>query len=345
MKQIRTVGVGLALVLLIAACAGDDKVFHTTAGEMSKDDVNNVLAHQHVFVEFGVDVPTAYVDSTPEEVYDVIGPLIDNVKDRGYGVFVDSTPEGVGFRPDIVKYVADTSGLPAMMVTGLYYDKYIPDWARNGTVDDIANWMIGQLNVGIGDTGVKAGWIKLSQGGDDTGPITEAEMKVLEAACEAQKETGAFVGSHILTSKTALAAQEAFTRFGCKADRFMWIHAPYTAFAEENGIDKLVEFADNGGWISHDFIGSQFWAAWLDGENPDERQIEWLNALIDAGHEDRLIIGTDTGWYDPGFPEGFVVEPYDQIVESFVPSMEAAGYSAELINKLMHENPWNAYSR
>jgi predicted metal-dependent phosphotriesterase family hydrolase len=39
------------------------------------------------------------------------------------------------------------------------------------------------------------------------------------------------------------------------------------------------------------------------------------------------------------------VEPYDQIVESFVPSMEAAGYSAELINKLMHENPWKAYSR
>ena len=70
-----------------------------------------------------------------------------------------------------------------------------------------------------------------------------------------------------------------------------------------------------------------------------------LDLVIEAGYEDQIIIGSDTGWYDPGFPPGFVVEPYDQIMESFIPDMRDAGYSEELITKLLHDNPWEAYSR
>ena len=70
-----------------------------------------------------------------------------------------------------------------------------------------------------------------------------------------------------------------------------------------------------------------------------------IKQLVDAGYEDQIIIGTDTGWYDPGFPKGFVVEGYSGIVKSFLPAMKNAGFSDALIRKLMHSNPWKAYSR
>ena len=66
--------------------------------------------------------------------------------------------------------------------------------------------------------------------------------------------------------------------------------------------------------------------------------------MIDAGYEDQIIIGSDTGWFDPGNP-GFLIEPYDQIMMSFLPDLRDAGFSEDLITKLLHDNPWAAYSR
>lgn len=344
MKHFRILGVLLALLLVVAACGDDDggRVFYTTAGELSEDEVGTILAHQHMFVEFGPTDPVAYLDPTPEEVYSVIGPMVEEVKALGYSVFVDPTMEGVGRRPDIVEYVADTSGLPAMMVTGFYWGDYIPTWVREATVEEITDWLLEELNEGVGDTDVQAGWIKLAHSWDG---ITPTEMKVLEAACDAALETNSSIGSHILSGATALAVIDALEGFGCDPGRFIWIHAPYTAFTEENGTASLLAAAEKGAFLSHDFIGSEFWAGWLDGNNTNERHLALLQQLIDAGYEDQIIIGSDTGWYDPGFPEGFVVEPYDQIMTSFVPAMEAAGFSDELIDKFLHDNPWNAYSR
>jgi phosphotriesterase-related protein len=315
--------------------------YYTTEGPLAEGQVGNILAHQHMFVEFGTTEPVAYLDSTPEEVYEVIGPMVMEAKNLGYSVFVDPTMEGVGRRPDIVEYVADTAGLPTMMVTGFYWDPHLPAWVRDAPVGDITDWLLEELNEGVGDTDVQAGWIKLSQ---SWGGITEDEMKVLEAACDAALETNAAIGSHILSSWTALDVIDALESFGCDADRFIWIHAPYTAFSEDDGADALLAAAERGAYISLDFIGSIFWAGWV-GDNSDARHLALLQQLIDGGYEDQIIIGSDTGWYDPGFPPGFVVEPYNQIMESFVPTMRDAGFSEELIRKFLHDNPWNAYSR
>ena len=188
---------------------------------------------------------------------------------------------------------------------------------------------------------MRAGFIKLSQ---SWGGITPDEMKILEAACAASLETGAAIGSHILSSSTALAVIDALEGFGCDPHRFIWIHAPYTAFTEAGGMDALLEAAFRGAYISDDFIGSNFWAAWLDGHNENSRHIELIETLVAAGYENQILIGSDTGWFDPANP-ALVIEPYNQIMTSFLPDARAAGFSEDLIYKLMHTNPWNAYSR
>jgi phosphotriesterase-related protein len=372
-------GAAGAALLLVATGAGaavaqdpDGRVFHTTAGPLTRDEIGNVLAHQHMFVEYGAHPPTAFADVDPEMVYEVIGPWLEEAKALGIGTFVDPTPLGVGRRPDIVKYAADRAGLPTMMVTGIYREPFMPDWVYEASVGEIADFFRTEFTEGVGDTGVPAGWIKVSQNG--TG-MTLTERKVLEAACIVARETGAAIGSHIAlwgssAGPTALAVMDALEGFGCPLDeqRFIWIHAGVEAGAAgsptevtdvvgvDSGMDYLMEALRRGAYLSLDSIGSPFWG----GTYADYADsIERIRQFVDAGYADRILIGSDTGWFDPGQPAGFELQQvdgtwtmvgdyagdYSMIPKEFVPAMREAGFSEELINKLMQDNPWNAYSR
>jgi phosphotriesterase-related protein len=369
---------GAALLMVTAGAGGalaqdaDGRVFHTTAGPLTRDQVGDVLAHQHMFVEFGANPPTAYVDADPEMVYEVIGPWLEEAKRLGIDTFVDPTPLGVGLRADIIKFVADRAELPTMLVTGIYREPFMPDWVYDASVDEIADFFRTELEDGVGDTGVPAGWIKVSQNG--TG-MTLTERRILEAACVVAQETGAAIGSHLAlwgssAGPTALAVMDALESDGCSLDeqRFIWIHAGVEAGATgsptevpdvvgaDSGMDYLMEALERGAYLSLDSIGSPFWG----GTYADyDDNIARIRQFVEAGYEDRIIIGSDTGWFDPGQPAGFELEQvdgvwtmvgdyagdYSMIPGEFVPAMRDAGFSEELVTKLMQDNPWNAYSR
>ena len=376
MRRSMIVAVALLAVLLVPAAAlgghggkrDDGKRFYTTAGPLKKGQVGNVLAHHHMFVELGAVPPVAYRDATPEKVYDVIGPWVKDAKALGIGVFVEFTPEGVGRRPDIVKYVADRAGLPTMLVTGIYREPFMPEWVYGASVAEIAAFMTKELKVGVGDTSVPAGLIKLSQ--NDTG-MTLTERKVLKAACAVSRKTGAAIASHITAGPTALSVMDALEGFGCPLDkhRFIWVHSQTAAGAagakleggtrtgRDPGFAYLLEAAGRGAYVSLDAIGSGYWGPALGGYDVN---IAWIKQLVAAGFQNRIIIGADTGWYDPGFPPGFeialgadgkwhpagnLMQDYRSVPAEFVPAMRAAGFPERLIKTLMHTNPWNAYSR
>jgi phosphotriesterase-related protein len=355
-----------------AALAQDERVFYTTAGPLTRDEIGEVLAHEHMLVEYGANPPTKYVDADPEKVYEVIGPWVEEAKALGIDVLVDPTPLGVGRRPDIIKYVADRAGLPTMMVTGIYREPFMPEWVHDASVEEIADFLREELEVGVGDTDVPAGWIKLSQ--NATG-MTLTERKILEAACIVAQETGAAIGSHLgqwgsTAGPTALSVMDALEGFGCPLDeqRFIWIHAGIDAAepgarieledvrAVDPGMDYLMAALERGAYLSLDSIGSPFWG----GTYADiADNVARIQQLVDAGYEDKLLIGSDSGWYDPAEIPGWELEQvdgvwtmvgdyagdYSSVPARLVPAMREAGFSDELITKLMQDNPWNAYSR
>jgi phosphotriesterase-related protein len=374
MRRSRSIAVATTVSVLATASAvgvgaqdEEGPVFHTTAGPLSRDEIGDVLAHHHIFVELGAVPPVAYLEADPEIVYQVIGPWLEDAKELGIGTFIEFTPLGVGRRPDIVQSVADRVGLPTMLATGIYREPYMPDWVYDATVDEIADFLRTELTDGVEETGVPAGFIKLSQ--NDTG-ITLTERKILEASCIAAQETGAAIASHITSGPVALAVIDALETFGCPLDqqRFIWVHSQLTAAAEgagleggervgvDPGFDYLLEALERGAYVSLDAIGSGYWT---DAYGGYDLNIGWIQTLADAGYEDKIIIGADTGWFDPGHPPGFEIEQVDgvwtsvgdlaqdyrSVPEEFVPAMREAGFDEELITKLMQGNPWGAFSR
>lgn len=384
MRSLRTrpfaLAVSVVLVLALVTAGGvlggggrgeGTQHYYTTAGPLAESQVSDVLAHHHIFVELGAVPPVAYKTASAEQVNSLVGPWLQDAKALGIGVFVEMTPEGVGRRPDIVKYVADQAGLPTMLVTGIYREPFMPDWVYGASVAQIADFMLKELTVGVEDTGVPAGIIKLSQ--NDTG-MTATERKVLQAACVAARKTNAAIASHITAGPTALSVMDALEGFGCPLDkyRFIWVHSMLTAAApgarleggrtgHDPGMDYLLAAVQRGAYVSLDAIGSNYWGPTYGGYDVN---IDWIRQLVAAGFEDKIIIGADTGWFDPGFPPGFKIiqladgrwvhdpadvpqymQDYRSVPAEFVPAMRSAGFSEALIHQLMHSNPWHAYSR
>ena len=320
-----------------------------------------------MFVELGAVPPMAYLEADPEIVLEVLRPWLESAKALGIGTFIEFTPEGVGRRPDIVKYVADEVGLPTMLVTGIYREPYMPDWAYTAHRRGDRRLPAHRADRGRDRHGVPQPASSSSRQ-NDTG-MTLTERKILEAACIVAKETGSAIASHITAGPTALSVMDALARFGCPQDevRFIWVHAMVTAAAEgaklegdrvgaDPGLEYLMAALERGAYVSLDGIGSGYWTDCYGGY---DLNIDWISQFVDAGYEDQIIIGADTGWFDPGQPAGFEIEQvdgvwtsvgdlaqdYDSVPGEFVPAMQDAGFSDELITKLMHGNPWSAFSQ
>jgi phosphotriesterase-related protein len=77
----------------------------------------------------------------------------------------------------------------------------------------------------------------------------------------------------------------------------------------------------------------------------DERFLELILKMLEAGFVDQLLLSHDRGWYDPSKPGGGTVKPYTYLSEVFLPKLRAAGVDADTVRKLTQDNPFAAFAR
>jgi phosphotriesterase-related protein len=185
--------------------------------------------------------------------------------------------------------------------------------------------MIGELQGEIEDSGVQAGWIKLSAGDDG---LTDCETKILRAAATAGRETNAVIGSHTIRGRVVRDQLNIIEEMGYTAERFIWIH---TQVEQEFALH--LEMARRGAWLEYDAIG-----------NHDEDDLANIQRLLDAGLGDHLLLSHDRGWYDPALPGGGVPKPYTYLPDQFLPKLRAIGVTEATIHQLTHANPYRAFA-
>ncbi len=307
----------------------DDLQLITTLGPKSADEMGMILPHEHVFVDLRTWDQPGYAQANSADVIELMGPELAQVRAMGVTAVVECSVVGIGRRADILKAVSEATDLPLVVPTGIYREPWIPDWAHAASSEELGEWMVGELQGEIEESGVQAGWIKLSAGDDG---LTACEAKILRAAAKAGRRTNAVIGSHTIRGAVLQDQLEIIEKAGYTAERFIWIHTQ-----SEPDFELHLEIARRGAWVEYDSIG---------GEDVDDQCfIEHILSLLQAGLGHRLLLSHDRGWYDPSQPGGGKPRPFTYINDSFLPKLRAAGVDQESIQQLTCVNPFRAFAR
>jgi phosphotriesterase-related protein len=302
----------------------------TTLGPRSSAELGLILPHEHIFVDLRTWDTPSYAQAETEEVVRLMAPELTKAQAAGVTAIVECSTVGVGRRADIDRAVSEAANLPLLIPTGIYREPWVPDWAHAASEAELAEWMLGELQGEIEQSGVQAGWIKLSAGDDG---LTACETKILRAAVTAARATNAVIGSHTIRGWIVRDQLDIVEAMGHAPERFIWIHTQ-----AEPDFELHLEMGRRGAWLEYDAIGN------IDIEN-DEYYIQRIRRVLDSGLGDQLLLSHDRGWYDPALPGGGVPKPYTYLPGQFLPKLQASGVDEETIYQLTHINPFRAFAR
>ncbi|WP_423065621.1 phosphotriesterase family protein [Devosia sp. CN2-171] len=303
------------------------KLLHTTLGPMRADELGMILPHEHVFVDLRTPDKPGYAEADPADVVRLMAPQIEALKARGVTAIVECSTGGVGLRVDIDLAVSKATGFPIVVPTGNYREPWIPHWVREASEAELAERFYRDLAVGVGDTGVKAAWIKISAGDDGITPLEEA---ILRAAARAAGRTGAVIGSHTIKGRVVMDQLDIIEAEGYRADRFISIHSQ-----AETDFGLNLAVAERGAWIEYDHVGRE----------PDDEVAALILRALDAGKAKQMLISHDLGWYDPAQPAGGTPRPYTHLSDVTLPLLRTRGVDEEVIRQLTVINPFEAFAR
>ena len=303
------------------------KHLYTTLGPLPKERLGMILPHEHVFVDLRTPDQPGYAQAEAADVVALMGPQIEAIKAQGITALVECTTGGVGRRADIDLAVSEATNFPLVVPTGNYREPWIPDWVRDASVEELERWMRRELDQGMDETGVRAGWIKISAGDDG---ITALEERILRAASGAGVATNAVIGSHTIKGRVVMDQLDVLESEGYRPERFISIHTQ-----AEPDFTMHQAVAARGAWIEYDHVGRE----------PDEDVVALIRQALDAGLAAQLLLSHDLGWYDPAQPGGGVPRPYTALVDRILPMLRASGVDEATITLLTETNPFNAFAR
>lgn len=303
------------------------KQLFTTLGPFRKEQLGMILPHEHVFVDLRTPDQPGYAQAEADDVVALMAPQIEAIKAQGITALVECSTGGVGLRVDLDLAVSKATNFPIVVPTGNYREPWIPDWVSKASEAELEAAMLRDLTEGVGDTGVKAAWIKISAGDDG---ITPLEARILRAAARAAKATNAVIGSHTIKARVVMDQLDIIEAEGYTASRFISIH---TQAEPDFEMHKAV--ARRGAWIEYDNLGYV----------PDEESVPRILKALEAGLGGQLLLSHDMGWFDPALPGGGVPKPYTHLVASVLPKLRAAGVDEAMIMRLTQTNPFEAFAR
>jgi phosphotriesterase-related protein len=301
--------------------------FETTRGPVLADGLGIVLPHEHIFTDLRGPTTPGYGQANAADVVRVMAPLLTDARNKGVGVLIECSSIGVGRNVAIIAQVAEVSGLPVVVPTGVYgRANFAPPEHRNMTEDELTTLFVSEIRDGIEGTGIKAGFIKIATG---DGPMNALEEKFLRAAGRAASETGAAIASHTPLGSNAVRQVDILQSID-PAIRFIWVHAQ-----NESNRSLHLQLAARGVYIEFDSLG------WNPGQ--DSTYITAVQNLLNAGYGDRILLSHDAGWYQPGSANGGTQKPFTYLINTFIPKLRDAGINDATIRMITQTNPVRAF--
>jgi phosphotriesterase-related protein len=222
------------------------------------------------------------------------------------------------------------------MGSGYYAASSHPPDMDTRSEDSITREIIADITVGVADTGVRSGIV------GEIGcswPWTANEQKVLRAAAEAAKVTGAVLTIH--PGRDAAAPQihlKMIRQTGLGFDRVVMCHVERTV----DTADGLKELAETGCYLEYDLFGIEISHYPMSAfELPsDAERMRQIMGLIDGGYLERVLISHDIAFKVRLVRYGG--HGYAHILRHIVPRLRKRGLGDKEIRTLLVDNPARA---
>lgn len=307
-------------------------IVRTVLGDIEPGALGATYMHEHLIIDSPLvedRMPEIHLPSVDEACAEV-----ERCRSAGLDAVVDAIPAAAG--RDVVRLaeISAATGLHIVATTGLHTSRWYPGrrWAMDAPVSVLAGLFIADIEEGvdrydytgpiIDRTEHQAGIIKVATMGD----ITDRDRRLFAAAAEAHRRTGAPILTHCEAGVGGVEQVEIFGELGVGLDRVMLSHT-----------DKVLDAA-----YHRDLLASGVNLVYDQAlrQPPEEEEgTAWLIAeMIDAGHADQLMLGTDGArrsmWSTLGGAPGL-----DWLLTGFSIALEDRGIDIMMRNRLFVTNP------
>jgi phosphotriesterase-related protein len=299
---------------------------NTVTGPIEPKDLGWTLPHEHIIVAWD----GTFLDSTLRFDWAKIEAdavaVCKRAKESGIKTIVDMTTIEMGRDVNLLRRVSEASGLQIVASTGLFADAYgVPNYFRQLTIEELVDLHVTEIEQGIGDTGIKAGVIKVATGEKQ---ITELEDRLVRAGARAQLKTGVPILTHTGFGSLGDVQADILAEEGVDLTKVVIGHSDVSA-----NLRYHTRIARKGARVGFDRIG-------LPRFMPDEIRAECIASMVRLGYVDQLTMSLDAHVQWCGRPNPLTVEERDfnSLADNFFPLLRAAGVSDDTIHSIMVDN-------
>lgn len=315
---------------------------NTVTGTCTPGELGRTLVHEHLMVGYpgwNMDALAGRFDRSEAKKRAV--DMLEGLKAHDVKTFLDPCPMDLGRDVEFMAECAQASGIRIICTTGAYFEAQGITYTFAALpVDDIAAIYEKEITEGIGETGIKAGLIKIATG---EGKVSDYERKLLTAAARAAKRCDVPLISHTQEGTCGPDQIEIVTSEGVPPHRLLVGHS--------DGADDAAyhrEIVGGGAYIGFDRLG-------IETILPDDVRIKNIASLVGDGHGRHVCLSHDSvcNWLGrPVLGPGVVIaNPLEAIAEMMpdwgpthlfervIPKLRDAGVSDDAITTMTDENP------
>jgi predicted metal-dependent phosphotriesterase family hydrolase len=209
----------------LRASAVGEGVVETVRGPLETRNLGTTLVHEHVLVDFGGAATASRSRYDAEAVYRTVLPQLEELARRGCRTLFECTPAYLGRDPQLLRRLADASGLQIVTNTGYYgaaKDIAVPKHAYAESAAELAARFVAEFRNGIEGTGIRPGFVKV---GVDAGPLSAIDRKLVEAGALAHRDTGLTLAIHTGDGRAAIEIVRVLAERGVAPSAYVWVHA------------------------------------------------------------------------------------------------------------------------
>ncbi|MGD6960881.1 phosphotriesterase family protein [Fictibacillus phosphorivorans] len=297
----------------------------TVLGKIPSDQLGVCACHEHLYVDLS---RIKKDEDTRLQDLDLVIDDLQLFKRLGGQSIIEVTNDGMGRDVTKLQEISRRLNLHIVASTGCYKDPFIPDGKLTWNREQLADWMISEIEEGIEGTGIKPGVI--GEIGSSLNEFKPIEIEMFHGAIQAAKQSGLPLSTHTTLGTCALEQVEMFQKENLPLDQVIIGHQDLNT---SDGI--VLEVLESGAFVALDTIGKTNYRS-------DEDRLASLIAFIGKGYEDQILLSSDLT--RKSHLSAFGGQGYDVVLRTFIPALRREGVTEDVINKLLVKNPQKAFS-